>query len=160
MAPGGSRRRPTSRAGSPNSAACLANAARRHSRVACQSAHRMPRVSDCRGPAGERGGHRTGKEAIDMGKGSGKRATRKRVADVSAVAREDAEQLKRATRRRLARLEKDLAAVRKTEDRRRSRLAAASSKADRIRREIARLIRHASEPVSYTHLTLPTILRV
>src|SRR5665811_2251547 len=35
---------------------------------------------------------------------------------------------------------------RKTEDRRRSRLAAASSKADRIRREIARLIRHASEP--------------
>lgn len=81
-----------------------------------------------------------------MGKGSGKRATRKRVADVSAAAREDAEQLKRATRRRLAKLEKDLAAVRKTEERRRSRLAAASAEADRIRREIAGLIRHASEP--------------
>ena len=48
-----------------------------------------------------------------MGKGSGKRATRKRVADVSAAAHEDAEQLKRATRRRLAKLEKDLAAVRR-----------------------------------------------
>lgn len=81
-----------------------------------------------------------------MGKGSGKRATRKRVADVSAAAREDAEQLKRATRRRLAKLEKDLAAVRKTEERRRSRLAAASAEADRIRREIAGLVRHASEP--------------
>ena len=44
-----------------------------------------------------------------MDKGSGKRAMRKRVADVSAGEREDAEQLKRATRRRLAKLEKDLA---------------------------------------------------
>jgi hypothetical protein len=81
-----------------------------------------------------------------MGKGSGKRATRKRVADVSAAAREDAEQLKRATRRRLAKLEKDLTAVRKTEERQRSRLAAASAEADRIRGEIAGLVRHASEP--------------
>ena len=81
-----------------------------------------------------------------MGKGSGKRATRKRVEDVSAAARDEAEQLARATARRLARLEKDLAAARKTEERHRSRLAAASAEAARIRIEIAELVRHASEP--------------
>ena len=81
-----------------------------------------------------------------MGKGSGKRATRKRVEDVSAAGRDEAERLARATARRLARLEKDLAAARKTEERHRSRLAAASAEADRIRIEIAELVRHASEP--------------
>ncbi len=81
-----------------------------------------------------------------MGKDSGKRVTRKRVADVSAAEREDAEQLERATTRRLARLEKDLAAARRTEERRRSRLAAASAEADRIRSEIGGLVRHASDP--------------
>jgi ABC-type transporter Mla subunit MlaD len=81
-----------------------------------------------------------------MGRGSEKRATRKRVADVSAAAREDAEDLKRATTRRLAKLEKDLAAARRTEERHRSRLAAASAEADQIRSDIAGLVRHASEP--------------
>ena len=85
-------------------------------------------------------------EGIAMGKGSGKRATRKRIAEVSDATREDAEQLQRATTRRLAKLEKDLEAARKTEERHRSRLAAASAEADRIRIEIAGLIRHASEP--------------
>ena len=81
-----------------------------------------------------------------MGKGSGKRATRKRVAEVSDATREHAEQLQRATTRRLAKLEKDLAAARKSEERHRSRLVAASAEADRIRIEVAGLIRHASEP--------------
>jgi hypothetical protein len=81
-----------------------------------------------------------------MGKGSGKRATRKRVADVSAATREDDAQLKRATTRRLAKLAKDLAAAHKTEERHRSRLAEASAEADHIRLEIAGLVRHASEP--------------
>lgn len=81
-----------------------------------------------------------------MGKGSGKRATRARVADVSAATREDVEQLKRAATRRLAKLEKDLAAAHKAEERHRSRLATASAEADRIRGEIAGLLRHASEP--------------
>jgi hypothetical protein len=81
-----------------------------------------------------------------MGKDSGKRATRKRLADVSAAAREDADGLERATTRRLARLEKDLAAARRTEDRHRSRLAVASAEAERIRSEIGGLVRHASEP--------------
>ena len=81
-----------------------------------------------------------------MTKGSGKRATRKRVADVSAAARDDAEQLKRAATRRLAKLEKDLLAVCKTEERRRARLAAASAEADRLRNEILELVRHVSEP--------------
>ncbi len=83
-----------------------------------------------------------------MGKDSGKRATRKRIADVSAAARDDAAQLRKATTRRLAKLEKDLTAVHRTEERRRSRLAAASAEADRIRTEIADLIRHASEPAA------------
>jgi len=81
-----------------------------------------------------------------MGRGSGKRATRKRVADVSAAAREDEAKLQRATTRRLAKLEKDLAAAHKTEERHRSRLTTASAEADRIRGEIAGLLRHASEP--------------
>lgn len=81
-----------------------------------------------------------------MGRGSGKRATRKRVADVSAGAREDEAKLQRATTRRLAKLEKDLAAAHKNEERHRSRLATASAEADRIRGEIAGLLRHASEP--------------
>ena len=81
-----------------------------------------------------------------MAKGNGKRATRKRARDVSAAARDEAEKLARATARRLAKLEKDLAAARKTEERHRSRLAAASAEADRIRIEIAELVRHASEP--------------
>lgn len=81
-----------------------------------------------------------------MAKGSGKRAMRRRAADVSAAARDDAEQLKRATTRRLAKLEKDLAAARAMEERHRSRLAAASAEADRIRMEIAGLVRHATEP--------------
>jgi chromosome segregation ATPase len=81
-----------------------------------------------------------------MGKGSGKRATRERAKDVSAAARDEAEQLARATARRLAKLKKDLAAARKTEERHRSRLAAASAEADRIRIEIGELVRHASEP--------------
>jgi hypothetical protein len=80
-----------------------------------------------------------------VGKGSGKRATRKRVADVSAVARDDAAGLTPAAARRLSKLEKDLAAARKTEERQRSRLAAASAEADRIRLDITELIRHAAE---------------
>ena len=82
-----------------------------------------------------------------MGKGSGKRALRRRVADVSATARDEADQLERATRRRLAKLERDLAEARRTEERRRSRLAAASAHADWIRAEIAELVHLASEPV-------------
>jgi hypothetical protein len=81
-----------------------------------------------------------------MGKASGKRATRKRVADVSATPQEDAEEPQRAATRRLTKLEKDLAAACKTEERRRSRLAAASAEADRIRSEIVELVRHASVP--------------
>jgi hypothetical protein len=81
-----------------------------------------------------------------MGKASGKRATRKRVADVSATPHEDAEEPRRAATRRLTKLEKDLAAARKTEERRRSRLAAASAEADRIRSEIVELVRHVSVP--------------
>ena len=81
-----------------------------------------------------------------MGKASGKRATRKRVADVSATPQEDAEGPQRAATRRLTKLEKNLAAARKTEERRRSRLAAASAEADRIRSEIVELVRHASAP--------------
>ena len=79
-----------------------------------------------------------------MGKGSGKRAFRKRVADVPAAAHEDAEQPQRATRRRLAKLERDLAAAHKTEERLRSRLVAASAGADRVRSDIVELVRHAS----------------
>ena len=81
-----------------------------------------------------------------MGKGSEKRAVRKRVADVSADERDIAEKLKRATARRIAKLEKDLAAAHKTAERHRSRLAEASAEADHIRKEIAGLLRHASEP--------------
>ena len=87
----------------------------------------------------------TGEEGNGVGKGSGKRATRKRVADVSAVARDDAAGLTPAAARRLSKLEKDLAAARKTEERQRSRLAAASAEADRIRLDITELIRHAAE---------------
>jgi chromosome segregation ATPase len=79
-----------------------------------------------------------------MGKG-GKRALRRRVAEISADDRDIAE-LERATARRIAKLEKDLAAARKTEERRRSRLAAASAEADRIRNEIAALVHHATDP--------------
>jgi adenylylsulfate kinase len=81
-----------------------------------------------------------------MGRGSGKRATRKRVADVSAAARADDAKLERATTRRLAKLEKDLAAAHENVERHRSRLETASAEADRIRGEIAGLLRHASEP--------------
>ena len=81
-----------------------------------------------------------------MGRGSGKRATRKRVDDVSAAARADDAKLERATTRRLAKLEKDLAAAHENEKRHRSRLERASAEADRIRGEIAGLLRHASEP--------------
>ncbi len=81
-----------------------------------------------------------------MGRGSGKRATRNRVADVSVAARDDEAKLERATTRRLAKLEKDLAAAHKNEERHRSRLAIASAEADRIRGEIAGLLRRASEP--------------
>ncbi|HEX7398372.1 MAG TPA: hypothetical protein VF302_01295 [Candidatus Limnocylindrales bacterium] len=80
-----------------------------------------------------------------MGKGSGKRALRQRIADVSSSDR-DITELKRATARRIAKLEKDLAAARRREERRRSRLAAASAEADRIRVEIAGLLHHASDP--------------
>jgi ElaB/YqjD/DUF883 family membrane-anchored ribosome-binding protein len=81
-----------------------------------------------------------------MGKGSGKRATRERIGQLSAATREDDEQLRRAATRRLAKLEKDLAAAHKMQDRRRSRLEAATAEVNRLRSEIAGLIRHASEP--------------
>jgi hypothetical protein len=80
-----------------------------------------------------------------MGKGSGKRALRQRIADVSSSDR-DVTELKRATARRIAKLEKELGAARRTEERRRSRLAAASAEADRIRTEIAGLVHHAADP--------------
>ncbi len=81
-----------------------------------------------------------------MGRGSGKRATRRRVADLAASSRDDDAKLERVTARRLAKLEKDLAAAHRAAERHQSRLAAASAEADRIRGEIAGLLRHASDP--------------
>lgn len=81
-----------------------------------------------------------------MGRGSGKRAARKRAADLVVGSREDDVKLERVTARRLARLEKDLAAAHRAAERHQSRLATASAEADRIRGEIAALLRHVSEP--------------
>ena len=78
--------------------------------------------------------------------GSGKRAARKRTNDLAVGSREADAQLERVTARRLARLEKDLAAAHKAAERHKSRLETASAEADRIRGEIAALLRHASEP--------------
>jgi hypothetical protein len=83
-----------------------------------------------------------------MGKESGKRSARKRVAEISAAARDDEEKLKRAARRRLAKLEKDLAAAHRMQERHRSRLDVATAEADQIRAEIAELLRRASEPAA------------
>jgi hypothetical protein len=83
-----------------------------------------------------------------MGKGSGKRAARKRVAEISAAACDDEQKLKRAAARNLARLAKDLAAAHRMQERHRSRLEAATAEADQIRGEIAELLRRASEPAA------------
>jgi ElaB/YqjD/DUF883 family membrane-anchored ribosome-binding protein len=81
-----------------------------------------------------------------MGRGSGKRAARKRAADLAVGSREDDAKLERVTARRLAKLEKDLAAAHRAAERHQSRLETASAEVDRIRGEIASLLRHASEP--------------
>ena len=81
-----------------------------------------------------------------MGSGSGKRAARKRAAELAEGSREDDAKLERVTARRLAKLEKDLAAAHKAAERHQSRLEKASAEADRIRGEIASLLRHATEP--------------
>lgn len=83
-----------------------------------------------------------------MGKESGKRSARKRVAEIATAAREDEEKLQRAAKRRLAKLEKDLAAAHRMQERHRSRLDAATAEADQIRAEIAELLRRASEPAA------------
>ena len=81
-----------------------------------------------------------------MGRGSGKRAVRKRTNDLAVGSREADAKLERVTARRLARLEKDLAAAHRAAERHQSRLEMASAEADRIRGEIAALLRQASEP--------------
>ncbi len=83
-----------------------------------------------------------------MGKESGRRAARKRVAEIASAARDDDEKLERAAARRLARLEKDLATAHRLQERHRSRLEAATAEADQIRAEIAELLRRASEPAA------------
>jgi hypothetical protein len=83
-----------------------------------------------------------------MGKDSGKRAARKRVAEIATAAHDDEEKLKRAASRRLAKLEKDLAVAHRMQERHRSRLEAATAEADQISVEIAELLRRASEPAA------------
>ncbi len=81
-----------------------------------------------------------------MARGTGKRAARKRAEELAAGSRKADAKLERVTARRLARLEKDLAAAHRAAHRHESRLATASAEVDRLRGEIAGLLRHASDP--------------